>query len=141
MTQDAKVQPVAYLYHDARNTARTAIGYSQAFDGKGIDWQNGQPWPHRMELAQALDWITELGAMVLNLADENERLTDELRLCCELKRTYQEQAASERERLGMLRAFVVDDAIACTYQSLGQYRVALMRALSCDPAIRAKDKA
>jgi hypothetical protein len=53
----------------ARSVARTAIGYSQAFDGKGIDWQNGQPWPHRIELAQALDWITELGAMVLNLAD------------------------------------------------------------------------
>ena len=55
--------------HHARDVARTAMGYSQAFDGKGIDWQNGQPWPHRMELAQALDWITELGAMVLNLAD------------------------------------------------------------------------
>jgi hypothetical protein len=53
----------------ARSAARTALGYSQAFDGKGIDWGNGQPWPHRMELAQALDWITELGAMVLNLAD------------------------------------------------------------------------
>jgi hypothetical protein len=61
---------MAELHTDnARSTARTAMGYSQAFDGKGIDWQNGQPWPHRMELAQALDWITELGAMVLNLAD------------------------------------------------------------------------
>jgi len=57
----------------ARDVARTAIGYSQAFDGKGIDWQNGQPWPHRIELAQALDWITELGAMVLNLADRVEK--------------------------------------------------------------------
>ena len=59
---------------NARNAARTAMGYSQAFDGKGIDWQNGQPWPHRMELAQALDWITELGAMVLNLADRMEKV-------------------------------------------------------------------
>ena len=65
---------MAELHTDnARNAARTAIGYSQAFDGKGIDWQNGQPWPHRMELAQALDWITELGAMVLNLADRVEK--------------------------------------------------------------------
>lgn len=56
----------------ARSAARTAIGYSQAFDGKGIDWQNGQPWPHRIELAQALDWITELGALALNLADRVE---------------------------------------------------------------------
>lgn len=64
----AELQP-----HHARDVARTAMGYSQAFDGKGIDWQNGQPWPHRMELAQALDWITELGAMVLNLADRVEK--------------------------------------------------------------------
>lgn len=53
----------------AIETARAAIGYSAAFDGKGIDWQSDEPWPHRIELAQALDWITELGAMVLNLAD------------------------------------------------------------------------
>lgn len=53
----------------ARREAKAAIAYSAAFDGKGIDWQNEQPWPHRMELAQALDWITTLGAMVLNLAD------------------------------------------------------------------------
>jgi hypothetical protein len=66
---------MAELHPDnARNAARTAIGYSQAFDGKNIDWQNGQPWPHRMELAQALDWITELGAMVLNLADRVQAL-------------------------------------------------------------------
>ena len=31
-------------------------------------------------------------------ADEIERLRDELHLCCELKRTYQEQLAAERER-------------------------------------------
>lgn len=55
--------------HHARDVARTAMGYSQAFDGKDIDWQSDEPWPHRIELAQALDWITELGAMVLNLAD------------------------------------------------------------------------
>jgi hypothetical protein len=62
----------------ARSAARTALGYSQAFDGKGIDWQNGQPWPHRIELAQALDWITELGAMTMNLADRADAapLTD-----------------------------------------------------------------
>ena len=53
----------------ARKTARTAIGYSQAFDGKNTNWQSGEPWPHRIELAQALDWIIELGAIVLNLAD------------------------------------------------------------------------
>lgn len=58
---------------NARNASRTAIGYSQAFDGKGIDWHNDQPWPNRIELAQALDWITELGAMVLNLADRVEK--------------------------------------------------------------------
>lgn len=49
--------------------AKRALGYSAAFDGKGIDWQSMEPWPHRMELAQALDWITDLGAMVLNLAE------------------------------------------------------------------------
>jgi hypothetical protein len=52
----------------AKRSAKAALGYSQAFDGKGIDWHNDEPWPHRMELAQALDWITELSAMVLNLA-------------------------------------------------------------------------
>ena len=31
-------------------------------------------------------------------AREIERLADELRLCCELKRAYQEQAAAERDR-------------------------------------------
>lgn len=61
---------MAELHPDnARNAARTALGYAQAFDGKGIDWQSDEPWPHRIELAQALDWIAELGAMVLNLAD------------------------------------------------------------------------
>jgi hypothetical protein len=49
------------------------MGYSQAFDGKDINWHSDEPWPHRMELAQALDWITELGAMVLNLADRVEK--------------------------------------------------------------------
>ena len=57
----------------ARSSARSALGYSQAFDGKGINWHNDEPWPHRMELAQALDWITDLGAMVLNLADRMEK--------------------------------------------------------------------
>ena len=42
--------------------------------------------------------------------------------------------AEERERLNMLRAFVADDSIACTYQSLGQYRTALLRALRALPA-------
>ncbi len=51
----------------AKGTARTAMAYSASFDGN--DWQSDEPWPHRIELAQALDWITELGAMVLNLAD------------------------------------------------------------------------
>lgn len=61
---------MAELHPDnACTTARAALGYAQAFDGKGIDWQSDEPWPHRIELAQALDWITELGAMVLNLAD------------------------------------------------------------------------
>lgn len=31
-------------------------------------------------------------------AEEIERLRDELNLCCELKREYQQQAATERER-------------------------------------------
>ncbi len=61
---------MAELHPDnACTTARAALGYAQAFDGKGIDWQSDEPWPHRIELAQALDWIAELGAMVLNLAD------------------------------------------------------------------------
>ena len=54
---------------NASTAARTALGYAQAFDGKGIDWQSDDPWPHRVELAQALDWTTELSAMVINLAD------------------------------------------------------------------------
>ena len=53
----------------ARRTAHKALCYAQAFDGKGTDWQSDEPWPHRIELAQALDWIVELGAMVLNLAN------------------------------------------------------------------------
>lgn len=69
---------MAELHPDnASQVARSAIGYAQAFDGKGIDWHDDAPWPHRMELAQALDWITELGAMVLNLAERVERLTAE----------------------------------------------------------------
>jgi hypothetical protein len=52
----------------AIDKAKVAMGYSSSFDGKGIDWQNGEPWPHRIELAQALDWITDLGAVILNLA-------------------------------------------------------------------------
>ncbi len=69
------VQPVPNEEHGqlslevARNIARTALGYAQAFDGKGISWHSPEPWPHRIELAQALDWITDLGAMVFNLAD------------------------------------------------------------------------
>jgi len=59
---------------NARNAARSALGYAQAFDGKGTDWQSDEPWPHRIELAQALDWIAELGAMVLNLADRVQAL-------------------------------------------------------------------
>ena len=59
--------------HLARDVARTAMGYSQAFDGKDINWHSDEPWPHRIELAQALDWIAELGAMVLNLADRVEK--------------------------------------------------------------------
>ena len=59
--------------HHARDVALTAMGYSQAFDGKGIDWHSDEPWPNRIELAQALDWITELGAMVMNLADRVEK--------------------------------------------------------------------
>ena len=58
----------------ARAAARTALGYARAFDVKNIDWQNDEPWPHRIELAQALDWITELGAMVLNLAERVQLL-------------------------------------------------------------------
>lgn len=57
----------------ARSAARKALGYSQAFDGKGINWHSDEPWPHRMELAQALDWITDVGAIALNLADRTEK--------------------------------------------------------------------
>jgi len=61
---------MAELHPDnASNAARAALGYAHAFDGKGTDWQSDEPWPHRIELAQALDWIAELGAMVLNLAE------------------------------------------------------------------------
>ena len=67
---ERKTYKMAELNTDAaRNAARTALGYSQAFDGKNINWHSDEPWPHRIELAQALDWITELSAMVLNLAD------------------------------------------------------------------------
>lgn len=46
-----------------------------------------------------------------------------------LRAAVAEAVAAERERVNMLRAFVADDAIACTFQTLGQYRVALLRAL------------
>ena len=36
-------------------------------------------------------------ALMNEAADEIERLRDEMALCCELKREYQEQAAAERE--------------------------------------------
>lgn len=62
-------EEVGQLHPDmARSAAKSALGYAGSFNDKGIDWHNDKPWPHRMELAQALDWITELGAMVLNLA-------------------------------------------------------------------------
>ena len=66
---------MAELHTDnARNAARSALGYAQAFDDKGTDWQSDEPWPHRIELAQAQDWIAELGAMVLNLAERTQAL-------------------------------------------------------------------
>ena len=48
----------------AIRTSRTAIGYADSFDQYNVDWGSEAPWPHRIELAKALDWITELGAMV-----------------------------------------------------------------------------
>lgn len=89
----------------ARGAARTAIGYSQAFDGKGIDWQNDQPWPHRIELAQALDWITELSALVLNMADRVESRDSEItRLRADLAASQAEceRLRADAERLSEL---------------------------------------
>jgi hypothetical protein len=64
---------MAELHPDlARDQARKAYTFTQSFNnfgGKPIDWQNGEPWPHRSDLAHALEWIEELSAMVLNLAD------------------------------------------------------------------------
>jgi hypothetical protein len=69
----------------ARSAARSALDYSQAFDGKGINWHNDEPWPHRIELAQALDWITDIGAMTLNLADRTEKAEAALRDLVEME--------------------------------------------------------
>ncbi len=67
-----EVEPVAHgelRIEHARSAARSGLQYCHAFDGKGIDWQSDKPWPHRIELAQALEWVEELASMVLNLAD------------------------------------------------------------------------
>lgn len=64
---------MAELHPDhARDEARKAYLFAKSFDifaGKPIDWTNGEPWPHRGDLAHALEWIEELSAMVLNLSE------------------------------------------------------------------------
>lgn len=52
----------------AKAMARSALTFAQGFDGRGIDWQ-GDSTTHIRNLGSALDHITELSAMVLNLAD------------------------------------------------------------------------
>jgi hypothetical protein len=52
-------------------------------------WRNGLADPRNFTASQIA---------LLKLSQEVERLRDELHLCCELKRQYQEQAAAERVR-------------------------------------------
>lgn len=52
----------------ARATARSALTFAQGFDGRRIDWQ-GDSTTHIRNLGGALDYVTELAAMVLNLSD------------------------------------------------------------------------
>lgn len=64
---------MAELHPDhALDQARKAYAFTQAFNnfgGKPIDWQSGEPWPHRSDLAHALEWVEELSAMVMNLSE------------------------------------------------------------------------
>mgnify|MGYP001278483740 CR=1 FL=1 len=55
----------------AKATARTALQFLAAFDKEDFGvLREDRPGPHdRRHLAVALDYIQELGAMVLNLAD------------------------------------------------------------------------
>ena len=40
-----------------------------------------------------------------------------------------------------IRALIADDAYACTFQSLGQYRTALLKALAAEPQYHPDDEA
>ena len=55
----------------AKATAKTALQFLASFDGEDFGvLREDTPGPHdRRHLAIALDYIQELGAMVLNLAD------------------------------------------------------------------------
>lgn len=55
----------------AKATANTALQFLAGFDGEDFGTMHeDNPGPHdRKHLAIALDYIQELGAMVLNLAD------------------------------------------------------------------------
>ena len=72
----------------------------------------------------------ELAEAVEDAADEIERLRSELAALREAFLAGCSHAAatvsSERQRM---RALIADDASACTYQSMGQYRSALLKAL------------
>lgn len=59
-------------------------------------------------------------------ADEIDRLREELALCCELKREYQEQAAAERERWATVvrRMHEADDAYGTGFYNEDKWRTA-----------------
>lgn len=63
---------MAELHPDlAKEKANTALRFLAAFDGEDFGFEREEtPGPHDgRHLAIALDYIQELGAMVLNLAD------------------------------------------------------------------------
>ncbi len=106
----------------ARSAARKALGYSQAFDGKGINWQSDEPWPHRIELAQALDWITDVGAMTLNLADRLEAAEAALLDCARKAEALKRDCGADPEGAQAVRNAQYQAISTAAHVALGTIR-------------------
>ena len=53
----------------AKAAARKALDFLNAEKFRNANWRDEAPWEKREDLAYALDLLTELSAMTLNLAD------------------------------------------------------------------------
>ena len=53
----------------AKASARKALDFLNAEKFRNANWRDKAPWEQRQDLAYALDMLTELSAITLNLAD------------------------------------------------------------------------